>query len=200
VSAPLVPRPGPFEHFAEWFAAARAADPQPEAVTFATVGVGGTPSARLVLVRHWDARGFEVYTNLRSRKAREALEQPRAALTWHWKSLGRQVRVEGIVEQVRAADADAYWATRPRGARLSALASDQSEAILDRQALLEQRDAAEARYAGVDDVPRPEHWGGVRVVPLVVEFWHHEDDRYHQRLEYRRSAPGAPWAARFLQP
>lgn len=199
----MTPRPNPFIHFGEWFAAARRSDPQPEAAALATVGAGGQPSNRLVLVRQWSPRGFEVFTNLRSRKATEIGQQPRAALTFHWKAGstgGRQVRIEGIAEPTSAAESDAYWESRPRGSRVSGVASDQSEPIESRAALLAKRDALEERYPDGADVPRPSHWGGFRIVPIRVEFWQHEDDRYHQRLEYTRSAVGAPWRTAILQP
>jgi len=196
----VIPRPNPFIHLDQWFAAARRADPQPEAAALATVGPDGQPSNRLVLVRQWDARGFEVFTNLRSRKALEIGEQPRVALTFHWKPLGRQVRIEGVAAPMSAAESDAYWASRPRGSRISAAASDQSEPIESRAALLAKRDALEERYPEGADVPRPPHWGGFRIVPLRVEFWQHEDDRYHQRLEYSRLAARSPWRTTILQP
>ena len=196
----MTPRPNPFIHFDEWFDAARRSDPQPEAAALATVGADGQPSNRLVLVRQWSPRGFEVFTNLRSRKALEIGGQPRVALTFHWKPLGRQVRVEGIAEPMSAAESDAYWESRPRGSRISAAASDQSEPIESRAALLAKRDALEERYPEGADVPRPPQWGGFRIVPLRVEFWQHEDDRYHQRLEYSRPTVGAPWRTAILQP
>jgi len=196
----VTPRSDPFVHLDEWYAVARASDPQPEAAALATVGADGQPSNRMVLVRRWDARGFEVFTNLRSRKARDIAGEPRAALTFHWKPLGQQVRIEGSVEPMSTAESDAYWATRPRGSRISALASDQSEAVESRATLLAKRDALEARYPDGAPVPRPEHWGGLRLVPLRVEFWQHEDDRFHQRLEYARAGFDAPWRTAILQP
>lgn len=197
----MTPRPDPFAHLDEWYADARANEPQPEAAALATVGADGKPSNRVVLVRRWDARGFEVFTNLRSPKARDVQEHPMAALVFHWKSAGhggRQVRIEGTVEAMSAAESDAYWATRSRGSRLSALASDQSEPIESREALLARRDALEQRYPDGAEVPRPAHWGGLRLVPVRFEFWQHEDDRFHQRLEYRRIAGG--WETAILQP
>ncbi len=196
----MTPRADPFAHLDEWYAVAREADSQPEAAAFATVDADGQPSNRMVLVRRWDARGFEVFTNLRSPKARDVAGQPRAALTFHWKPLGRQVRIEGVMEPMSAAESDAYWDTRPRGSRISALASDQSEVIESRAALLAKRDALEGRYPGETPVPRPEHWGGLRLAPLRVEFWQHEDDRFHQRLEYARASLDAPWRTAILQP
>lgn len=195
------PRADPFAHLDEWFMEARVDDPQPEAAALATVGADGKPSNRVVLVRRWDARGFEVFTNLRSPKARDVQEHPMAALVFHWKSAahgGRQVRIEGRVEPMSAAESDAYWATRPRGSQISAVASEQSEPIESREALLARRDALEQRYPDGAEVPRPAHWGGLRLVPVRFEFWQHEDDRFHQRLEYRRFAGG--WETAILQP
>ncbi|MDA0815456.1 MAG: pyridoxamine 5'-phosphate oxidase [Chloroflexi bacterium] len=200
MTSPLVPRPNPFMHFAEWYRTAQALDPQPEAAALATVGADGAPSNRLVLVRQWSIRGFEFFTNLESRKARDLATETRVALTWHWKPPGRQVRVEGLAERTSDEESDAYWRSRPRGSQISAIASAQSMDIEGRVALLVQRDAVEARYAGVAAIPRPAYWGGIRVVPLVVEFWQHEDDRYHQRLMYERAGVGLPWSIRLLQP
>ncbi len=200
MSALLVPRPSPFLHFAEWMRAAEVSDPQPEAAALATADADGVPSNRLVLVRRWSERGFEVFTNLQSRKAREIAVNPRAALAWHWKPLGRQVRVEGFAETMTNEESDAYWHGRPRGSQVSALASEQSQPIEGREALLERRDAIELQLRDVASLPRPAGWGGIRIVPLRVEFWQHEDDRYHQRLVYRRTAVGTPWSTEFLQP
>jgi len=200
MTPPLVPRPNPFIHFAEWYRAAQAVDPQPEAVALATVGADGAPSSRMVLVRKWTSRGFEVFTDLSSRKARDLQTNPRVALAWHWKPLGRQVRVEGVAERMSPDESDAYWRARPRGSQLSAIASSQSERIEGREALIVRRLEVEAHYQDVNPLPRPADWGGIRVVPLLVEFWQHEDDRLHQRLEYRRMAVGQPWSARILQP
>lgn len=191
----------PFAHLDEWFTEARATEPQPEAAALATVGADGQPSNRIVLLRRWDERGFEVFTNLRSRKAREAAAQPAAALVFHWKAVGhggRQVRIEGDLEPMSAAESDAYWATRPRGSQISALASEQSEPVADRATLLARRDALEAEYPEGVAVPRPAHWGGLRLVPVRFEFWQHEDDRFHQRLAYERGPGG--WEATILQP
>ncbi len=200
MGALLIPRPNPFIHFAEWYRAAVAVDPQPEAAALATVGADGTPSNRLVLIRQWSPRGFEFFTNFESHKARDIAGNPRVALTWHWKAPGRQVRVEGFAERTTDAESDAYWEARPRGSQISAIASAQSEDIESRAALLAQRDAVEEQYEDIVDIPRPAYWGGIRVVPLAVEFWQHEDDRYHQRLEYRRAVVGSPWSATLLQP
>lgn len=190
----------PFAHFDAWFADARGADPQPEAAALASADGRGRPSNRLVLVRNWSERGWEVHTNLESRKGRELLSRPWAALTWHWKPLGRQVRVEGMVERMADEESDAYWRARPRESQVSAVASDQSEPIADRAALERRRQDVARAYPDGVEVPRPVDWGGLRVVPLRVEFWQHADDRFHDRLEYTRDAVGEPWRTRVLQP
>ncbi|MQC17966.1 MAG: pyridoxamine 5'-phosphate oxidase [Chloroflexi bacterium] len=197
----MTPRPDPFAHLDEWFAEAQATELQPEAAALATVGADGQPSNRIVLVRRWDERGFEVFTNLRSRKAREVEAHPAAAVVFHWKAAGhggRQVRIEGAIEPMSDAESDAYWATRPRGSQISALASDQSQSVADRPTLLARRDALEGEYPEGVRVPRPEHWGGLRLVPVRFEFWQHEDDRFHQRLAYERRL--GVWETTILQP
>ena len=196
----MEPHDDPFAHFDAWFEAARQADPQPDAVNLATSDAEGRASARMVLVRRWSGRGFEVQTNLDSRKGREVRARPWAALTWHWKPLGRQVRAEGPVAWLPEAESDDYWRSRPRASQVSAWASAQSEPLEDREALLARRAAVEQRFAGEEQVPRPPHWGGILVQPLRVEFWQHEDDRFHHRLEYRRADLDAPWETRVLQP
>ncbi len=197
----MTPRSDPFAHLDEWYAEARGSEPQPEAAALATVGADGQPSNRIVLVRRWDERGLEVFTDLQSRKARELRAHPGAALVFHWKAAGhggRQVRIEGHVEPMSAAESDAYWATRPRGSQISALASEQSEPVENRETLLARRDALEARYPDGGGVPRPAHWGGLRLAPVRFEFWQHEDDRFHQRLAYERQPDG--WTTAILQP
>ncbi len=190
----------PFTHFDAWFAAAREVDPQPEAASLATADDASHASNRVLLVRRWSARGFELQTNRQSRKGRELQAQPWAALAWHWKPLGRQVRAAGPVAWLPDEESDDYWRTRPRGSQLSAWASEQSEPTEGRDDLLARRAEVERRFAGVSDIPRPPHWGGILVQPLRVEFWQHEDDRLHQRLEYVRETLGAPWRTRWLQP
>jgi pyridoxamine 5'-phosphate oxidase len=170
----------PLEHFRSWFAAGTG-----EAVALATATSAGAPSVRMVLLKVADDRGFVFVSNYESRKGRELAENPRAALLFYWPELGRQVRVEGTVERISEAESDTYFATRPRGAQLAANASRQSE-------LLDSREALEARFAELDatypnDVPRPAHWGGYRLVPETYEFWQHRDNRLHDRLRYRKS-------------
>jgi pyridoxamine 5'-phosphate oxidase len=189
----------PFVLFEEWFAEARAAEPAADAASLATVDAAGQPSNRVVLVKRVSAAGFEFHTNYRSRKGRELAANPRAALAYHWKSLGRSVRVEGVAEPLGGEDSDAYWYTRPRASRISARISEQSAPVGGR-AELEARAAAEVARLGEAEVERPAHWGGYRLVPLRVEFWTHRDDRLHDRLEYTRATSEAAWSARRLQP
>lgn len=190
--------PDPFRFFARWFEEAREAGVrEPNAMTLATVGADGQPAARIVLLKGLDARGFSFYTNYRSRKGEDLAANPRAALVFWWEPLERQVRIEGTVEQVSEKASDAYFASRPRGSRLGAWASEQSRVVPDRAALEARLEAVEEKY---DDghVPRPPHWGGYCVLPTRFEFWQGRPDRLHDRLEYV-PAEGA-WAMRRLAP
>ena len=192
--------PDPFEQFGRWFAEAEA-DSRivfAEAVCLSTLGPGDTPEGRMVLLKHFDEGGFVFYTNLESAKARSLEAHPRAGLTFYWQPLGRQVRVRGAVEAVSVAEADAYFASRPRGSRLGAWASDQSR-VLDSRVALEARLAAmEARFAG-GEVPRPPNWSGYRIAPDAIEFWQEGPARLHDRFEYRRGGAGG-WEVRRLYP
>jgi pyridoxamine 5'-phosphate oxidase len=193
-------RDEPFELFAEWLRAAGKSEPNdPNAVCLATVDEDGLPDARMVLLKDFDARGFAFYTNIQSAKGRQLLAQPRAALLFHWKSLRRQVRIRGPVEPVTPAEADAYFASRSRDARIGAWASDQSRPLEDRFAL-EKRLARQAARFGLSDVPRPPHWSGFRVRPLAFEFWRDRPFRLHDRLVFRREALDAPWTTSRLYP
>ena len=179
--------------------AVQAGVPEPNAMVLATAGADGAPGARTVLLKALDERGLAFYTNLRSRKGREIDANPRAALAFVWLTLERQVVVDGALEPVAAEEADAYYASRPHGAKLAALASPQSEVIASRSAL-EQRYAELAeRHPEGSSVGRPEWWGGHRLVPSTVEFWQGRENRLHDRLRYRRTSTGA-WVVERLAP
>jgi len=188
----------PVAQFAKWFDDARASvRPHPHAMALATAGPGGRVSARMVLMKDFDAAGFVFYTNYRSLKARELERNARASLLFYWGGLERQVRIEGRIARVSRRESDEYFATRPRGSQLGAWASPQSRTIPDRAALDELYAAAAARYAGV--VPRPPHWGGYRLAPEAIEFWQGRDDRLHDRILYRRARNGR-WLIERLAP
>jgi len=188
----------PFAKFAEWMSEAWAHEPEDaNAMTLATASPEGIPAARIVLLKGADERGFVFYTNTQSRKGDELAANTRAALLFHWKPQGRQVRIEGHVEPVTAAEADAYYATRARISRLGAWASDQSR-VLPGRAELERRLAQyEAKYPG-EDIPRPPHWSGYRIVPERFEFWQNMPFRLHDRTVYTRAAGG--WSIGKLYP
>jgi pyridoxamine 5'-phosphate oxidase len=187
----------PIAEFSAWYEEARAAlGDDADAVVVATANASGAPSARVVLLRGFDDRGFCFFTSYDSRKGDELRVNARAAMVWHWPALHRQVRVTGPVERVSDEESDAYWVNRPVASRLSAWASRQSAPIASRQELEAAVDDVTARFG--DDVPRPEFWGGYRVVPEEVEFWLHRDDRLHDRVRYRRAHEG--WEIDRLQP
>jgi pyridoxamine 5'-phosphate oxidase len=188
----------PLEQFAAWFEEAGAAVETPEAVALATASPDGSPSVRMVLLKHVDERGLVFHTHYSSRKGRELEANPRAALLFHWTPLGRQARVEGRVERLPAEESDAYFATRPRGAQLGALASSQSEPLSSRAALERRLAELEDELGGATPA-RPETWGGYRVIPEAWEFWQHRDNRLHDRFRYGR-APGGGWAVERLFP
>lgn len=190
--------PDPLAQFALWYEEAQQSTVAlPHAMALATADAQGRPSARMVLLKECDRRGFVFYTNSNSHKGRDLSQNPRAALVFHWEPLRKQVRVEGAVERVSSEEADAYFATRPRGSQLGAWASPQSESIPDRTALERETDQLEAHYAE-RDVPRPPHWNGYRVCPDTLEFWVDRASRLHDRFEYRRSSQG--WQIRQLAP
>ncbi len=188
----------PISQFRAWFAEARADDvPFPEACALATASTEGRPSARMVLLKDADARGFVFATSYSSRKGRELAENARAALLFHWHTLGRQVRVEGTVERLAEEESDAIFLARPRASRISALASRQSEPLAAR-AELEARASELERELEGREVERPPFWGGYRVVPDELELWQHRANRLHIRFLYRRRADG--WEIEELQP
>ena len=193
-----MPPTGPFEHFGAWFAEASASEPDdPNAMTVASATPDGMPSARTVLLKDYDARGFVFYTNKQSRKGIELNVNRHAALLFFWKSLHRQVRIEGAVEDVSDAEADAYYASRPRESRLGAWASLQSQPLPDRAGLLRRLDETGAQYHG-ENVPRPPHWSGYRVIPQYFEFWQDMPYRLHDRTTYTRD--GERWVSGTLYP
>jgi pyridoxamine 5'-phosphate oxidase len=188
----------PIDIFQEWLAEAEQSEPNdPTAMSLATIDAAGNPSVRMVLLKGIDQRGFAFYTNFESRKGQELLAQPRAALCFHWKSLRKQVRIEGPVEIVSAEDADAYFHSRARISQIGATASDQSRP-LDSRATLEARvTEIEARYAG-QPIPRPPYWAGFRVIPAAIEFWKDGAFRLHDRIRFERA--GLDWRTERLYP
>lgn len=190
----------PLALFADWYAEAEKSEPNdPSAMALATVGPDGTPSCRMVLLKAYDPSGFVFYTNYESRKGSQLLAHPKAALLFHWKSLRRQVRLEGSIVQTTPEEADAYFASRDRGSQIGAWASEQSRSLESRFALEKRVAEFTARHV-IGKVPRPPYWSGFRLQPLLIEFWQDGAFRLHDRLEYSRPAAGAPWSTRTLYP
>lgn len=180
-----------------WLDEARATVPGSDVMTLATATPDGKPSARVVLLRGLDERGLTFFTNRGSRKGDELRTNPRAAVALHWWELGRQVRVEGLVEMISSEESAAYWRTRPRGSQIAAWASPQSQTLADRAELEGRVSETTARFAG-EDVPLPPFWGGYRLVPESIELWTHRDDRLHDRVRYVREEDG--WRREVLAP
>lgn len=190
----------PLGLFAAWLAEAGTSEPNdPNAMALATVDGDGLPDVRMVLLKGYDADGFVFYSHIDSAKGRELAVNPRAALLFHWKSLRRQVRVRGTVSRVTDAEADAYFATRPKQAQIGAWASKQSQPLESRMAFEKAIALNAAKYV-IGDVPRPPGWSGWRITPQAIEFWHDRPFRLHDRIAFTRDAPGAAWSKTRLYP
>ncbi len=190
----------PLRLFKAWFEEAVRSEPaDPNAMALATVGADGMPNVRMVLLKDFDERGFVFYTNVDSQKGQELVGNAKAGLVFHWKSLKRQVRIRGAVTTVTAAEADAYFASRPRLAQIGAWASKQSSPLESRLAFEKAVALYTAKYA-IGTVPRPPNWSGYRIVPVSMEFWHDRPYRLHDRVEFRRDASSAPWNKTRLYP
>lgn len=191
--------PDPLRQFRQWLQEAEQAKiDMPIAMTLATANVAGVPSARIVLLRGVDERGFLFFTNYESRKGQDLFENPQAALVFYWGALSRQVRIEGLVEKLTAEESDSYFSGRPRGHQLGAHASAQSRLVSGREELDGRFREMADKFSG-QQVPRPDHWGGYRVVPERIEFWQEGESRIHDRLRYRRDASAA-WLVERLAP
>jgi pyridoxamine 5'-phosphate oxidase len=190
----------PMRLFTAWLKDATASESRdPTAMALATVGADGRPNVRIVLLKGLDERGFVFYTNMLSQKGQELHARPEAAMVFYWKSLNRQIRVRGPVEPVTDAEADSYFASRPKQAQIGAWASKQSAALESRLAFEQAVALYAAKYAN-GEVPRPPNWSGYRIVPLVIEFWHDRPFRLHDRIEFHRAAPDAAWTKTRLYP
>jgi pyridoxamine 5'-phosphate oxidase len=192
-----MPDPDPFTRLRAWLEEARAVVGDPHVMTLATATPEGKPSSRVVLLRDLDELGLTFFTNRTSRKGDELRANPRAAIVLHWWELGRQVRVEGSVEEISLEESAAYWATRPRGSQIAAWASPQSRPLPNRAALDARVTETEERFDG-QGVPLPPFWGGYRLIPESIELWAHRDDRLHDRVRYTREDGG--WRSERLAP
>ena len=196
--ANAIPASDPFGLFEEWFARARESEPNdPNAMALATATPDGAPSVRMVLLKGHDADGFVFYTNAESRKGREILSNPRAALLFHWKSLRRQIRIEGPLSEVTQAEADAYFHSRARKSQIGSAASDQSRPLDSRETYLQRVGVLAGQYEG-HTIPRPPHWTGFRLAPQRMEFWLDRPNRLHERRQFDRSGDG--WTSTMLYP
>ncbi len=193
-------KPSPMGLFVNWLDEAKASEiNDANAMALSTVDADGMPDCRIMLLNGFSPDGFVFYTNLRSTKARQLAQNPKVCLLFHWKSLRRQVRVRGLAEPVSNAEADAYFATRPRGSQIGAYASHQSAPLSDRTKLTVEVEQFTSQFEG-KDVPRPDHWSGFRVVPSRIEFWHDGQYRLHDRVAFSRADKTQPWAAQRLNP
>ncbi|QDG78962.1 pyridoxamine 5'-phosphate oxidase [Labrenzia sp. PHM005] len=190
----------PFDLFDEWLEDAKGSEMNdPNALALSTVDPDGLPNVRMVLLKGFDETGFVFYTNLESAKGHELLSAQKAAMCFHWKSLRRQVRIRGEIVQVSDQEADEYYQSRPRGSRIGAWASKQSRPLESRFALEKEVAKFTAKF-GVSDIPRPDHWSGLRLVPSEIEFWADRPFRLHDRVQFTRSAPSEPWSKQRLYP
>lgn len=190
----------PFELFDEWLEKAKTTEPNdPNALALSTVDPDGLPNVRMVLLKGFDETGFVFYTNLESAKGRELLSAGKAAMCFHWKSLRRQIRIRGEIVQVPAEEADEYYQSRPRGSRIGAWASHQSRPLESRFALEKEVAKYTAKF-GIGEIPRPEHWSGLRLIPSEIEFWADRPFRLHDRVKFTRSSPSEPWNKERLYP
>ncbi len=191
----------PIALFMQWLSEAEESEPvDPNAMGLSTIDENGRVGSRIVLLKDVSARGFTFYTNRESRKGQALAVHPQAALNFYWKSLNRQVRIEGTVDVISDQESDAYFATRPRGRRIGAWASDQSHPLDTRKALEDKVKAIERDYDGADEIPRPSHWGGYLLTPDYIEFWHNGEFRLHTRLTYSRTDKNAGWEKGMLYP
>ncbi|MGS4885136.1 MULTISPECIES: pyridoxamine 5'-phosphate oxidase [unclassified Roseibium] len=190
----------PFELFDEWLEEAKTTEPNdPNALALSTVDPDGLPNVRMVLLKGFDETGFVFYTNLESAKGRELLSAGKAAMCFHWKSLRRQIRIRGEIVQVSAEEADEYYQSRPRGSRIGAWASRQSRPLESRFALEKEVAKYTAKF-GIGEIPRPEHWSGLRLIPSEIEFWADRPFRLHDRVKFTRSSPSEQWSKERLYP
>lgn len=196
----IIPSADPFALFDEWYTFAAKHEPgYPDAATLATAGADGMPSARMVLVKSYGAKGFNFYTNRQSHKGEQLEKNRKAALCFYWKSVARQVRIEGLVTPLGDAESDAYFASRVRESRIGAWVSQQSRPLDSRAELERSFHEWEKKFEG-QDVPRPLYWGGYRVTPLLIEFWQEASYRLHDRVVYRRSSEHDPWRYERIYP
>lgn len=191
----------PFDLFAKWYQEAKETEPtDPNAMSLATIGEGGMPNVRILLLKDFTKDGFVFYTNYTSQKGKELAQNPLAALCFHWKSALRQIRIQGKVHQIDPAQSDAYFASRDKGSQIGAWVSNQSNEVSGRQKLLDDLDHYTEKFKDVSPIPRPDHWGGYCLQPLSIEFWQNGAFRLHDRLLFSREDINQPWSSKKLCP